>query len=67
MSNRVTELKPTMTKAKALKLVLDYVKECDYPERDVILDGNIVKDGDAIKIIGEWTFNGLCKYLIDES
>lgn len=52
-----------MTKKVALKLLLDYVKEHGYPERDVTFTLNA---GDSNRF-DEWTFNGLCKYLIDES
>jgi hypothetical protein len=62
MANKVMELKPTMTKAMALKLLLDYVKDFGYPERDVTFTFN-VGDPNSIK---EWTFNSLCKFLIDE-
>lgn len=66
MANKAIELKPTMTKAKALKLVLDYVKDHGYPVNDVILDGNIEADGGNLKMVNEWTYQGLCKFLINE-
>ena len=68
MANKITELKPTMTKAKALKALLDYVKDHGYPELDVTLkDVTFAFNADNPNTIDEWTFNGLCKYLIDES
>ena len=62
------ELKPTMTKAKALKVLLDYVKDYGYPERDVTLrDVTFSFSTGNPNTFDEWTFNGLCKYLIGES
>ncbi len=59
------ELKPTMTKAKALKLVLEYVKERGYPINDVMLHCDIEPEGDHVKAVNEWTFKGLCKFLTE--
>lgn len=66
MGNNITELKPKMTRAKALKSVLDYVSEHGYPVMDVILHCEVENDNGAAKLINEWTFQGLCKFLINE-
>lgn len=58
------ELKPTMTKEKALRLVLDYAQKHGYPVQDVILDGDFGPDNKGVTMVNEWTFNGLCKLLL---
>lgn len=65
MSNRIIELKPVMTKAKALGLVLDYVKEFGFPVNDVILYCDLEAEGDHLKTVNEWTYKGLCKFLTE--
>jgi hypothetical protein len=58
------ELKSSMTKEKALSLVLDYVSKNGYPVGDVILHGDVENVNGELKIVNEWSFHLLCKFLI---
>ena len=55
------ELKPTMTKAKALELIIEHVHNNGIPEHDaVVYTERVGNDHNC------WTYQGLCKFLIGE-
>lgn len=62
MADKIMDLIPTMTKAKALDLILDYVDGHGIPELDTVVYTE--KDDNNIN---QWTYQGLCKFLINES
>lgn len=55
------ELKPIMTKAKALAFIIEYVQIHGVPEKDAVV---YTDNGDGS--YDQWTFQGLCKLLIGE-
>lgn len=61
MANNIMELKPIMTKAKALSLIIEHVDNHGIPELDTVVYTE--KDGNNIN---QWTYQGLYKFLINE-
>jgi len=55
------ELKPVMTKAKALELIIDHVHNNGIPEHDTVVYSDRI--GNEYNC---WTYQGLCQLLISE-
>jgi hypothetical protein len=65
-AGKLMELKPEMSKEKALTLILDYVSKNGYPVGGVILHGDIENDNGQLKMVNEWSYERLCKFLIEQ-
>lgn len=60
-ANNIMELRPIMTKAKALAFIIEYVQIHGVPEKDAV-----VYTDNGAGSYDQWTFQGLCKLLIGE-
>jgi hypothetical protein len=59
-ANNIVNLIPTMTKAKALELIIEHVNNNGIPELDTIVYSERLSNE-----MNAWTYKGLCEFILN--